>query len=57
MPKVTNVLTDVRAVLLSAGVSFSAIFMFMASLGFSIPGIGAGASILSNARQTGFRSL
>ena len=38
-------LTDVRAVLLSAGISFTAIFLFFAGFGFNIAGIGAGASI------------
>ena len=40
-------LTDVRAVLLSAGISFTAIFAFFAGFGFNIAGIGAGASIFA----------
>lgn len=41
----TDVFIDVRAVLVSAGVSFTAVFMLTAGFGFNIVGIGAGSSI------------
>lgn len=42
----------VRAVLLSAGISFTAIFLFFAGLGFNLTGIGAGS--LATAFQSAF---
>ena len=41
-------LTEVRAVLLSAGISFTALFLFFAGFGFNVTGIGAGASVFAN---------
>lgn len=41
----TDALIDVRAVLLSAGVSFAAVFLLIAGSGFSLGGIGGGPSI------------
>lgn len=46
----TDVPTDVRAVLLSAGISFTAVFLFLASIGFNLVGIGGGSSVLMNTR-------
>ncbi|CAF9932112.1 hypothetical protein IMSHALPRED_008800 [Imshaugia aleurites] len=42
----------VRAVLLAAGVSFTAVFLFVAGLGFNLAGIGAGS--LAAAFQSAF---
>ncbi|KAL9133306.1 MAG: hypothetical protein Q9175_005518 [Cornicularia normoerica] len=43
---------NVRAVLLSAGISFTAVFLFLASFGFNLVGIGGGT--LAAAFQSAF---
>lgn len=50
-------LTEVRAVLLAAGVSFTAVFLFVAGLGFNLAGIGAGPYNLTSAVLSSLPSL
>ena len=43
----TDAFIDVHAVLLSAGISFTAVFLLIAGFGFNLVGIGGGPSVLT----------